>query len=251
MHKEALKLMPQMFVAIVNREKSAQLMAEFLQRHHMQLRFHCYGMGTASSEILDILGIGSTEKVIIIAIASGQVVAQVFHDLHRERRLMAPGKGIAFTIPMVAASRMVTTLLEDETACCLEAECSTPELQEQRCKLLESEVMKMKEESNFCLILSAVNQGYSEELMEAAKGAGAKGGTVIHVRGMGAQETMKVWGISVQEERELVLILAKRDQKTEIMQAISKKCGSQTEARGMIFALPVDGVEGLSRELYE
>ncbi|MCD8155067.1 MAG: P-II family nitrogen regulator [Clostridiales bacterium] len=104
--------------------------------------------------------------------------------------------------------------------------------------------MKM-EESTYALIMAIVDRGYSEAVMEAARPKGATGGTVINSRRVGTEEAMRFWGISVQPERELVLILADRSEKKNIMKAIAESCGMRQEAHGVVMSLPVDSVVGL------
>ena len=100
-------------------------------------------------------------------------------------------------------------------------------------------------EGTFSMILAFVNQGFSEEVMTAGKAAGAAGGTVFHSRRVGSREAAHFWGVSIQEEREIVLILTKKEKKTEIMKAISDKCGAGTEAQGVVVSVPVDEIVGL------
>jgi len=104
-------------------------------------------------------------------------------------------------------------------------------------------------DGNYAMILAFVNQGFSEEVMAAGKIAGATGGTVFHSRRVGSEEALRFWGISIQEEREIVLILAKKEQKKAIMQAISSQCGSHTDAHGVVISVPVDDVAGLKKEI--
>ncbi|MCD7766569.1 MAG: P-II family nitrogen regulator [Lachnospiraceae bacterium] len=93
--------------------------------------------------------------------------------------------------------------------------------------------------------MAIVDRGYSETVMEAARLKGATGGTVINSRRVGTEEAMRFWGISVQPERELVLILADRSEKKSIMKAIGESCGMRSEAHGVVMSLPVDSVVGL------
>ena len=81
--------------------------------------------------------------------------------------------------------------------------------------------------------------------MNAARPKGASGGTVFHSRRIGNQEAMKFWKISVQEEREVVLILAQKEDKLAIMQEIGRQCGMNSKAQGIVMSLPVDGIAGL------
>ena len=100
-------------------------------------------------------------------------------------------------------------------------------------------------ESEYIMIMAIVNQGYSEEVMAVARSAGATGGTVFHSRQMDNEEAMQFFGISVQQEREVVLILAKKEIKLPMMKALGEQCGLQSEAHGIVLSLPVDGVAGL------
>lgn len=89
------------------------------------------------------------------------------------------------------------------------------------------------------------NQGFSEDVMDAARPMGASGGTVFHSRMVGNEEGMNFWKINVQQEREVVLILAREEDKMSIMKAVGEKCGMQSEAQGIAFSVPVDKVAGL------
>jgi nitrogen regulatory protein PII len=84
--------------------------------------------------------------------------------------------------------------------------------------------------------------------MTTAREAGATGGTVINARGMAHQGPVKFFGVSVQDEKEIIIILTKREKKTSIMQAVSQAYGIASKAEGIVFSLPVDQVMGLSFE---
>ena len=95
------------------------------------------------------------------------------------------------------------------------------------------------------MVIAVVNQGYSEDVMAAARPAGAGGGTVLHSRHVGSGETLTFWGISVQPEKEIVMILCRQEEKTNIMKAIAASCGMKTEAQGLVLSLPVETVVGI------
>lgn len=103
----------------------------------------------------------------------------------------------------------------------------------------------MGAEREFDVILTIVNRGFADLVMDAAKGAGAHGGTVMYARGAGIHEAEKFFGISIQPEKEVVLILVKHEEKNTIMQAIAKEAGLNREGRGLSFSLPVDDVVGI------
>lgn len=113
---------------------------------------------------------------------------------------------------------------------------------------MEQQLEQTKTEITHDLIVAVINQGGSDELMDAAKAAGAGGGTVLNARRIGAEDVSKFFGITVQPEKEVVAILTERANKKAIMKAINRDCGLQTESRGIVFSLPVDGVAGLSSD---
>ena len=95
------------------------------------------------------------------------------------------------------------------------------------------------------LIVAVANRGFAEEVMDAAKSAKAVGGTVVHARGTGIKEAEKFFGITIQPEKELILIVAPSKHRQGIMEAIATKAGLKTEAKSIVFSLPVTGVAGL------
>ena len=104
--------------------------------------------------------------------------------------------------------------------------------------------MEFKHEVIFCI----VNAGFSDAVMDAAKEFGARGGTVIRARGTANQEAEKKFGITVQPEKEAVMILVKSEIKDDILHALYKAVGLKTPGQGIAFSLPVDNVVGIASE---
>ncbi len=101
-------------------------------------------------------------------------------------------------------------------------------------------------ENKYEAILCIVNSGFSEDVMEAARTAGARGGTVIHGRGTASAEAEKLFGISIQPEKEIVIIIATSDIRDDILHAVYQKVGLNSPGQGIAFTLPVSNVAGLS-----
>ena len=99
-------------------------------------------------------------------------------------------------------------------------------------------------EAIFCI----VNIGYSEVVMEAAKKVGARGGTVINARGTAGKEAEAFFGVAVQPEKEIVMILVPAKHKDKILSALYDEVGLDTAGQGIAFSLPVDSVVGVSEE---
>ncbi len=98
-------------------------------------------------------------------------------------------------------------------------------------------------EAIFCV----VNAGYSETAMEAAKKCGARGGTVIHARGTANAESEALFGITVEPDKEIVMILVPSEQTDAILHGLYREVGLDTPGQGIAFALPADKVVGLSQ----
>ena len=96
------------------------------------------------------------------------------------------------------------------------------------------------------VIICIVNSGFSESVMDAARELGARGGTVIRGRGTANAEAEKLYGIAIQPEKEIVMILVDTAIKNGILHALYKSVGLQTPGQGIAFALPVEDVVGLS-----
>lgn len=109
-----------------------------------------------------------------------------------------------------------------------------------------SDMLSGKEESLYDLIVAVIARGFSDYIVSAARDAGATGATIIYGRGTSDKDE-QVMGISLQPEREVVLILAKKTDKKKIMQEIADKTSLMEEGRGICFSLPVTQVYGTRR----
>lgn len=102
----------------------------------------------------------------------------------------------------------------------------------------------MKDTKHELLVVIA-NQGCSNLVMDAAKGAGAGGGTVVHAKGTGMERAEAFFGVSLASEKEMIFIVAKSEQKNAIMQAVMRGAGMDTRAKAIVFSLPVTNTAGL------
>lgn len=97
------------------------------------------------------------------------------------------------------------------------------------------------------LIVAIVNQGFEEEVMQSARNAGARGGTIFNARGTAnAQDEVAFLGITLHPDKEIVFILTDKDDRNAIMEAIKNSTGLTTPGAGIVFALPVDSVLGIN-----
>ncbi len=219
-------------LVLITSPKLAQKATELYHEGGVPVHYRLNGMGTASSEMLDILGIGSSDKIVLVSMMPKTFADKMLLKLHEKLKFGVPGNGIAFTLPMSGANNHILRILKE-------------------CNSEDNETSARKEkiimaDTKSVLIASVVNQGYSNEVMDAARAAGAKGGTILNSRRMGDEQTMSFWGLSLQEEKEMVMVIADSENKMQIMQAISEKCGMHSEAKGIVLSLPIDTVIGLN-----
>jgi len=222
-----------------------------LQEELVHFQFVCAGEGTASSELLDVLGIGEIDKGILFSLQPEFRIPELIKNVSEKLELDRSGNGIAFTVPLSGVCNPVPQILSEEhlkiaTVAAQEKKEHIFEFHKQVDKKLEEQrKMEAMKGIPHDLIIALINQGYSEDLMDSAKKAGAGGGTVIHARRIGMEDSVKFFGISVQAEKEIVVILAPRNIKNDIMKAINQSVGLATQAHGIIFSLPVDNIAGL------
>ena len=100
--------------------------------------------------------------------------------------------------------------------------------------------------NNYEMVLCIVNAGFSELVMDAAREEGARGGTVIHARGTANKDAEQFFHIAIQPDKDIVLILVPSDIKDNVLHAIYRNAGLNSEGKGIAFSLPVDDVVGIS-----
>lgn len=228
---------PKILAIIIDRDQTKRL-EEFLREKRSFFHYMFHGMGTANSEMLKAFGLSGSEKMVCLCIEPGPQAKPMMAALAERMELTRPGNGIAFIIPVSGVSTALSGVFTQDFE----------EHRERRIETMEQQMEHISHDIKYELVIAVVNQGYSEEVIDVARASGARGGTIIHARRAGAADASKFFGISVQEEKEIVAILTAKNGKKDLMQAISKACGVKSDARGIIFSLPVESCAGLALE---
>lgn len=218
-------------LVLITNPKLAEKATKIFRKSTLPVQYRLNAEGTASSEIMDMLGLGSIDKCILMSAVPRQQGGIMLAKLRQELHLGAINSGIAFTIPLTGMNKLLMRILTKSD--------------EESTAHNSRKGGNMISDTKYALIVATVNIGFSTDVMDAAKAAGASGGTVVHSRWIGNEEVAASWGLSMQEEKEIVLILSDADKKVEIMSGISEKCGMRSEAKGMVMSLPIDAVMGL------
>lgn len=190
--------------------------------------FECMARGTARTEMLDLLGLGETSKAIVMCLAGHQLAQHLLERLGYELKMRYPGRGIAFSVPVTGIGVRWHKLLT----------------QAEQTEVLDMDRAEKKD--GFDVVAVVMEQGYTNLVMDVARKAGARGGTVISARGIAEDEVKQFFGIEIQAEKEIVFLVVKGEEKQEIMTAIMKAVGMKTKSHGIVLSLPVSNAIGLA-----
>ena len=182
------------------------------------------GRGTATSEHLAIYGLDATEKYVISAIGNGSEAEGLIKSAKRKLFIDIPGNGVMLTVPLksVAGGKTLAYLTDEQ-------------------KTGGAPRMDFEHE----LIIVILNEGYSDFVMDAARAAGAGGGTVLHAKGTGGTRGEKFFSVSLADEKDMIYIIAHKDEKAAIMRSINEQAGPGSRAGAICFSLPISSVAGL------
>lgn len=215
-----------MMTTIINRSFSKKYL-ELYKEEGLQVMFVTLGSGTASDAVLDYLGLESTGKAVIFTLLTEEKFGGIKKSLQQKLHIDVPGVGIAFTVPLssIGGKKVLQFLTAGQ-------------------EFRKEEESSLKDTSHELIVVIA-NQGYNEMVMDAARGAGSYGGTVIHAKGTGMEQAEKFMGVSLAAEKEIIFIVTKKEQKNDIMKAVMEKAGLDSKAKSVVFSLPVTDTAGL------
>ncbi len=215
------------YLNIITKREYAEEYLEFFKEKGIHKVFSSLCNGTAGDSVLDVLGIEKTEKIMFKTFLPDSLVSDIKDGLVDRMNISAAGNGIAVFIPVdgVGGSSSLKELVGEM-------------------EVVKKEMSDMDNQSKAVLIITIVDKGYNDVVMDAARDAGAGGGTVVKAKGTGA-EMAKFFGVSISEEKEMVYIVASRENRDGIMKAVMEKAGANTDAHGIVFALPADSVLGI------
>ena len=213
------------FVLTVLDRSKADQMAALYSDNGVPLVLTMLGRGTATHEQLSLQGLEATEKAVVAAVADNEKTRLLMRSAKRKLFLDIPGNGVMMVIPVKSVGGGKTlAYLSNNTV----SDGSVPNLH-----------------FEYELILVVLNQSYMDDVMNAARSAGASGGTVLHAKGTGARYAQKFFGVALANEKEVVLIAARASEKAAIMRAIAEQTGPETPAGAITFSLPNSAVAGL------
>ena len=174
--------------------------------------------GTVKSKLLDFLGINQTEKEVILSIGEHTQLTHIMEELNRLHKVTRKNFGIAFIIPITYANK--------------QTENSQPDTQK--------EIHAMRS-----AIFTIVDRWRANEVVDATVAAGARGGTILHARGSGANQAKLIFDMEIEPEKEIVLTIVESAQVDPVVTAIRQHSDVEKDGHGILFVLPITESYGI------
>lgn len=191
-----------------------------LHNYGAEMLLESSALGTATGDMLRLLGLSRTDKDMVFALCAA----------HQVQSAMTA---------VVAATRALTF----STAL---SSISVPLFRGEKGEGVEKRegVSPVNESTKFELVVVMANRGCIDLVMNAARSAGATGGTVIHARGNGSHGAEQFFGVTLADERDIFFIVTPADERLVIMQAIMREAGLLSPAKATVFSVPVQHLAG-------
>lgn len=209
-----------MLLSIVGRNNGKKLMTK-LDNNNIRLHLQTTGFGTAPSEMMDILGLASNDKDIVMSYGAESNVKALMKSFGESFASHSEYGGLLMVLKLSSINRLTSEILNRN-----------------KIEIGDEDIMNNNHKHN--LIMITVSQGYIDDVMQTAKKAGAMGGTVIRGRLAETDRLKELANIDIEEEREILLIMAPAAITNTIMDEVNKSFGLKTEARGIMCSVPVE-----------
>lgn len=212
------------FVISICNPKNIDTLKDICEELGLPINIILRGKGTAVRSMLDILGLESNEKRVALTVADNDNLKRFIKKQKEKMFIGVPGHGIVIAVPIksIGGKKTMEYLKAD------------------------TQSLGQRPEFNFAyeMIVAITNEGRTDMVMNAAREAGATGGTVLHGKGEGGKSEEKFYNVSIAHEKEVILIVSRTEQKSAIMRSILEKAGPNTEAQTVVFSLPTSEVAG-------
>ena len=180
------------------------------------------GEGTVNSATLNLLGIKSQKKEIVNILLEKSKARETLDFFTKELRLHEPGRGIIFTSPVIIAGTITGGKSPSR-------------------KIGNS----LEEKSMYKKLTVVVNRGIAEDVMDIARKSGVRGGTILHGRGTGSEYATKLFGVEIEPEKELVMIVMPSELIETVVDSLFHELQLNTPGNGILFVEPILKIRGL------
>lgn len=205
-------------ITVISESGQGEKCMGLLREYGADMLIESSALGTATGDMLRLLGLSRTDKDLVFGLCAS----------HQVRAAMTA---------LVSATRAITYSTSLSSI-------SVPLFQKNAAPENREGASPMNESAKFEVVVVVANRGYIDQVMDAARSAGATGGTVIHARGNGAHGGEHFFGVTLADERDIFFIVTPASNRAAIMQAITHEAGLQTAAKASVFSLPIQHLAG-------
>lgn len=211
-----------LILSLILSEHHCQKFARIAKEKNIRDGIIVLGKGTVKSATLNLLGIKSQKKEVISILLEKEKAKDMLDYLTKALQLHEPGHGIAYTTPVIVAGQIMNNKQGTWNT-------------EQG---MEGEIMFKK-------LTVIVNRDMADNVMDVARKSGVKGGTILHGRGIGPEGAAKLFGMEIEPEKELVMILLQSDLLDKVVNDLQQELNLGIPGNGILFVEPVLDVRGL------
>lgn len=186
------------------------------------------GRGTASNNIVQLLGFGNTTQEIIYIVVEDEKKQTILDAIKKTSESKKEHFGVLFTVKAYdfIKSGHVNEAESIKNAISDFAKAEPHDGTQNGGK---------KMNSSYQMINVIVNKGYAEDAMAAARKAGAGGGTTIGARGTAREDDAAFFGMKIVPEKDMLMILVPSEKKDDIVKAITALPCFAEKGSGIVF----------------
>jgi nitrogen regulatory protein PII len=218
-------------IAIVNEGQDSAIV-KILDDNMASVAFSSHGKGTASSDLYEVFGLSNNSKHVVFSVIKESAWPAIRQGLKDRFAISNYAKGVAILIDVdsvcgVSAYKFLTntrTLREGKGVASVE---------------------NIEKKDDYQVVMAIVNDGFTDLVMDAAKKAGARGGTILTAHGTGNTDIAKFFGVVITPEKQIVMILVPKAIKDKVIESIYKEVGINTKGQGIAFSFPCSDVVGI------
>ena len=217
---------------VITNLKIDKILKGIYEKYNMPFNLVTFAKGTASDSLLEYFGLEDVKKYIYFSLINSNMKGEILNTIDKELNLKSHGNGICFVVPLSSSTKYILDNLKEKDM-----------IKDKNNKV---DINKDKNNKEHHLVIAITNEGYSDNVMNAAKKSGAFGGTLIKGRSLLKNDKKKEFlGFSIEPEKDIVLIVTTNKDKKNIMDSIVKDTGLKTKGNGIIFSLPISDAIGL------
>jgi nitrogen regulatory protein PII len=218
-------------IVIVNEGQDSAVM-KILMDNNVSSAFSSHGKGTASGDFYEVFGLNNNDKHVVFSIIKESTWGSVKKGIEDRFAISNYSKGLAVLVDIDSVCGVSAYKFLTNTRTLTEGKGVIP-------------VDNIEKKDDYQVVMAIVNDGFTDLVMDAAKKAGARGGTILTAHGTGNKEIEKFFGVVITPEKQIVMVLVPKVIKDKVIESIYKEVGINTKGRGIAFSFPCSDVVGI------